>query len=325
MFEFGKVFQDLEILAIPTRTSFRGITTREVAIFRGGAGWSEFAPFIEYESREAKSWMQAALEAAYKPWPELKRGEIEINATLPRVSADRVPEILKRFPGARTIKIKVEDFEVDSDLIEAALDFNPDARIRLDVNGGWDLKQALLNLYNYHLRFGNVFEYIEQPVIELADLQVLKGEIPMKIAVDESIRKALDSDLSVLKDCADIAIIKWAPGGGFENTKKLIKEIGLPVVISSALDTGIGISHGLALAASQEKLDYACGLGTTSLFESDICRSQNLMVDGKLKVIRANPDQELIEKYRASADRRLWWEERITRVIAMGDFDEYRN
>jgi len=325
MFELGKVFQDLEILAIPTRTSFRGITTREVAIFRGSAGWSEFAPFVEYEASEAKSWMQAALEAAYKPWPELKRAEIEINATLPRVSADRVPEILKRFPGAKSIKIKVDDFEVDSDLVEAALDFNPEVKIRLDVNGGWDLKQALLNLYNYHLRFGNVFEYIEQPVFELTDLKLLKSEIPMKIAVDESIRKALNSDLSVLKDCADVAIIKWAPGGGFENTKKLIKEIGLPVVISSALDTGIGISHGLALAASQETLDYACGLGTISLFESDICLAENAMKDGKLKVNRAIPDEILVEKYRASADRRLWWEERITKVIANGGFDEYFN
>ena len=325
MFELGKVFQDLEILAIPTRTSFRGITSREVAIFRGSSGWSEFAPFIEYEAPEAKSWMQAALEAAYKPWPELRRDEIEINATLPRVTADRVPEILKRFPGVKTIKIKVDDFEVDSNLVEAALDLNPDAKIRLDVNGGWDLKQALLNLYNYHLRFGSVFEYIEQPVFELADLKVLKSEIPMKIAVDESIRKALDSDLSVLKDCADVAIIKWAPGGGFANTKKLIKEIGLPVVISSALDTGIGISHGLALAASQESLEYACGLGTISLFESDICQTQNVMTDGKLKVIRAIPDQSLVEKYRASADRRLWWEERITKVISMGGFDEYLN
>jgi O-succinylbenzoate synthase len=325
MFELGKVFQDLEILAIPTRTSFRGITTREVAVFRGSEGWSEFAPFIEYDALESKSWMKAALEAAYKPWPILKRQKIQINATLPKVSVDRVPEILKRFPGAKTIKIKVDDFESDADLVEAALDFNPEAKIRLDVNGGWDLKSALLNLYNYHLRFGNVFEYIEQPVLELADLKELKREIPMKIAVDESIRKALDTDLSVLKECADVAIIKWAPGGGFENTTKLINQIGLPVVISSALDTGIGISHGLALAAAQENLDYACGLATLSLLESDICDPQLVVNEGEIEVRRMVPDQSLVEKYRANADRRLWWEERISNVIAIGGFDEYFN
>ena len=263
MWHLDEIFNDLTVVAIPTRTSFRGVTIREAALFRGAAGWSEFSPFIEYSDDEAEQWLYAALEGANTPWLELKRSSVGINATLPKVEIDRVPEILNRFPGAKTVKIKVDDFESDCELVEAALDFNPDFKIRLDVNGGWSLETALLNLYNYYLRFGKVFEYIEQPCMEIADLKELKKEIPMKIAIDESIRKALTSDFSSAKEFADIAIIKWAPSGGISRAKKLIEKIGLPVVVSSALDTGIGISHGLALAASQSVLNFDCGLATT--------------------------------------------------------------
>ena len=175
MWHLDEIFNDLTVVAIPTRTNFRGVTIREAALFRGAAGWSEFSPFVEYSDVEAEQWLYAALEGANIPWPELKRSSIGINATLPKVEIDRVPEILKRFPGAKTVKIKVDDFENDCELVEAALDFNPDFKIRLDVNGGWGLETALLNLYNYYLRFGKVFEYIEQPCLEIADLKELKA------------------------------------------------------------------------------------------------------------------------------------------------------
>jgi O-succinylbenzoate synthase len=318
MWHLDKIFNDLTVVAIPTRTNFRGVTIREAALFRGAAGWSEFSPFIEYSDVEAEQWLFAALEGANTPWPELKRSSIGVNATLPKVEIDRVPEILNRFPGAKTVKIKVDDFENDCELVEAALDFNPDFKIRLDVNGGWSLETALLNLYNYYLRFGKVFEYIEQPCLEIADLIELKKEIPMKIAIDESIRKALTSDFSGANEFADIAIIKWAPSGGITRAKKLIEKIGLPAVISSALDTGIGISHGLALAASQNTLDFDCGLATTSLLESDVITPPLEITAGTIAVNRSSPDEKLVAKYLASADRRLWWQNRIERIWESG-------
>ena len=162
------------------------------------------------------------------------------------------------------------------------MDYNPEAKIRLDINGGWDLKNALLNLHDFHLRFGPIFEYIEQPCIEQSDLKKLKAEIPMKIAVDESIRKSLDSDFSNLKECADIAILKWQPVGGIENAISLAHEIGLKVVISSALETGIGLSHGLALASTLD-VNLSCGLATATLLESDI-----VMEDLSIKIGRAH-------------------------------------
>ena len=318
MWHLEKIFNDLTVVAIPTRTNFRGVTTREAALFRGAAGWSEFSPFIEYSDVEAEQWLYAALEGANTPWPELKRRSIGINATLPKVEIDRVPEILNRFPGAMTVKIKIDDFENDCELVEAALDFNPDFKIRLDVNGGWSLETALLNLYNYYLRFGKVFEYIEQPCLEIADLKELKKEIPMKIAIDESIRKALTSDFSGAKEFADIAIIKWAPSGGITRANKVIEKIGLPAVISSALDTGIGISHGLALAASQSDLSFDCGLATSSLLESDVITPPLEITAGTIAVQRTSLDEKLAAKYLASADRRLWWQNRIERIWESG-------
>ena len=318
MWHLDKIFSDLTIVAIPTRTNFRGVTVREAALFHGPAGWSEFSPFVEYSDSEAEVWLEAALEGAYRPWPKLARDVIGINATLPKVEIDRVPEILNRFPGAKTVKIKIDDFENDSELVEAALDFNPDYKIRLDVNGGWSLETALLNLYNYYLRFGKVFEYIEQPCLEIADLMELKKEIPMKIAVDESIRKALTSDFAGAKDFADVAIIKWAPSGGITRANKLIEKIGLPAVISSALDTGIGISHGLALAASQNQLAFDCGLATVSLLESDVVAPPIEITAGTISVARRTPDEKLVAKYTASAERRLWWQNRIERIWESG-------
>ena len=318
MWHLDEIFKDLIVVAIPTRTNFRGVNFREVALFRGPAGWSEFAPFIEYSDTESEAWLAAALEGAYVPWPKLKRNSIGINATLPKVNIDRVPEILNRFPGAKTVKIKIDDFENDSGLVEAALDFNPEFKVRLDVNGGWNLETALLNLYNYYLRFGKVFEYIEQPCLVISDLVKLKSEIPMKIAIDESIRKALSSDFSDATTFADIAIIKWAPSGGMTNANKLIAKIGLPAVISSALDTGIGISHGLALAANQDELNFDCGLATLSLLESDVVNPPLEVVNGEILVNRTAPDEKLIAKYLATSDRRIWWQNRIERIWESG-------
>jgi O-succinylbenzoate synthase len=314
MWQLAEVFRDLTVVAIPTRTSFRGINFREAALFQGPAGWSEFSPFLEYGEKASEPWLGAALEGAYKPWDDLVRSEIAINATLPRVEISRVNEILSRFPGAKTVKIKVNDFIEDSELVEAALDFNPDFKVRLDVNGGWNLEEALLNLYNYNLRFGNVFEYIEQPTLEISDLKKLKREVPMKIAIDESIRMALDSGFDEVSEFADVAIIKWAPSGGAMRAKELINKIGLPVVISSALDTGVGISHGLALAASLPELNFDCGLATLSLLESDVIKTGLEISAGTIKVTRPLPAQELLEKYSAPKERRIWWQERIESI-----------
>ncbi len=309
-----QVITDLHILSIPLKHQFRGIDYREVALFRGPQGWSEFSPFLEYETVEASHWLKAAVLAAHQPWPTQFRTKVQVNATLPQVNVEEVPGVLANYPGCTAIKIKVDGFEDGAELIEAALNEIPDAKIRLDVNGGWSLEAALLHLYDYNLRFGNIFEYIEQPCASSSELAKLKREMPFKIAVDEAIRKNLNTDLHELSEIADVAILKWAPVGGMESAHEIASRIGLPVVISSALDTGIGISHSLALAGSFQRLDYACGLGTTSLFVEDICAPSSLVQDGALTIERRNPIPELLVKYQANTSRIEWWRNRIANI-----------
>jgi len=310
-----KYCPDLRVLSIPLRNTFRGITIREVAIFRGSAGWSEFSPFLEYDDVEASTWMEAALEAANTPWPALFCDRVEVNATLPIVEVDQVAGILERFPGTTTVKIKVNDFESGAKVVEEVLNINPEMKIRLDVNGGWDSDIAISNLLEYHLRFGSVFDYVEQPCRTLAELRLVKAEVPIRIAADESIRKNLDSDFSNLAAYADVAILKWQPLGGFKRAHEIAAEIGLPVVISSALETGIGISHGLALAASFSSAPLASGLGTVALFEGDICEPAVLPQDGYIEVKRREPD--LLERYLAAPERAEHWKRRIVRVLEL--------
>ena len=308
-----KYCPELQVLAIPLRNKFRGITIREVAIFRGEHGWSEFSPFLEYEDEESATWLQAALEAANEPWPVLYRDRVSINATLPIILPAQVPEILRRFPGSTTVKIKVNDFESGSQVLDEVLNLYPQMRIRLDVNARWNAPQAVTNLLAYHQRFGDVFDYVEQPVKTLDELAIIKRQVPIRIAVDESIRKYLDADFTKFADYAHIAILKWQPLGGFAAAHKIADEINLPIVVSSALETGIGISHGIALAASFADVSLACGLGTVALFEDDICRPPTLVEDGFIEVKRREPNS--FERYLAPEERAEFWRQRILRAL----------
>ncbi len=312
---FADYFSDLSILSIPLRNKFRGIITREVAIFRGSQGWSEFSPFLEYDDAESVAWMEAALEAANTPWLHLFREKVAINATLPIVDPAEVKRVLDRFPGSTTVKMKVNDFEQGALVLEEVLNINPAMKIRLDVNGGWDEATAISNLLEYHLRFGNVFDYVEQPCNSLDELSRVKSETPIRIAADESIRKNLGSDFEEFSKYADIAILKWQPLGGIKAAHKIAEQIGLPVVVSSALETGIGISHGLALAASFGGSDFACGLGTVALFEGDICNPATVVSNGYLDVKRREPVD--YERYLAAPDRIDYWQQRILRVLEL--------
>jgi len=310
-----KYCPELQIVSIPLRRKFRGIMQREVAIFKGPEGWSEFGPFLEYDDNESASWMKAALEAAHEPWPTLHRTKVAINATIPLISSVEVPEVLSSFPGTGTAKVKVDDFENGALVVESILEINPDMKIRLDVNAGWSAELAIRNLDWYYKRFGRCIEYVEQPCKSLSELAEVKKHSSIAIAADESIRKNLTVDFTEFSRYADIAIIKWQPIGGFKAAHALAERIGLPVVISSALETGIGISHGLALAASFASDDRACGLGTVALFKGDMCNPPVLSDGGYIDVKRREPD--LHSKYLADQDRTLYWKERIVRVLGI--------
>ena len=307
---------ELKVVSIPVKNNFRSVKNREIALFQGPEGWSEFSPFLEYSSAESAVWLKAAIEAATKPAPKPIRDLVEVNATLPNVKAQEVSSILKGFQGCSTVKIKINDFLNDHLILQEVLKVMPKAKFRLDINGGWQLEEAVANLANYEQEFPGQIDYIEQPCIDLADIKSLRGKVNLKIAVDESIRKFLSSDLTKINEVADIAIIKWAPSGGITEALEIIEKIKLPVVISSALESSVGISHGVALASVVPNLYGACGLGTLSLLEGDVTSKPLIAEDGFIKHRKITPD--LIEQFKADPTRVIWWQDRVNEIFDRG-------
>ena len=84
----------------------------------------------------------------------------------------------------------------------------------------------------------------------------------------------------------------------------------------SALDSAVGISYGLQLAASLPSLDYACGLATGQLLSADIAELP--LSNGQLEVKALSPDADLLAKYAVPGERLTWWKERTKRAFYAG-------
>lgn len=312
-------FTDIAILALPLRTRFRQIQTREVAIFRGER-WAEFSPFLEYSDQEASQWLRAALSWANDPLPGLKRKSINVNATLPSVPIEQISSTLSSFGNFKTVKIKVADTkELSEDLarVRKVRELFPDVKIRLDANGALDVDSALFMANQLKTL---ALEYFEQPVATIPELKQLRQElavrgIDLKIAADESIRRAEDPLRVAQENAADIAVIKVQPLGGIDRALRIAEESGLEIVVSSALESSIGIAQGLHLAGALPELKYDCGLATAALLAADVTSEPLLPINGAIEIREVEPDQELIEKYAASEDRRQWWLDRIERCL----------
>jgi O-succinylbenzoate synthase len=317
----GKI-TDIAILALPMRTPFRQIQTREIAIFRGQR-WAEFSPFVEYDDAESSQWLKAALSWANDPLPQLHRKSIGVNATLPAVANSEIERVLEPFGAFRTLKIKVAEkgsaVEEDLERIKQVRKLYPDVRIRLDANGGFSVDTAL-ELAEKTQEIG--LEYFEQPVASISELKHLRQElieknIELKIAADESIRKASDPLMVAREQAADIAVLKMQPLGGIASALRIAKESGLEIVVSSALESSIGISQGLYLAGALPELNYDCGLATAALLAADVTVKQLLPVNGQLDIREVEPTDELIDKYSANGERKDWWLRRIERCWSL--------
>jgi o-succinylbenzoate synthase len=301
------VLDRVYVVALPMRVRFRGITTRELALIDGPAGWGEFGAFLEYGDTEAAHWLAAALDSAYRTPPSPRRMRIDVNATVPAVDAAQVPEILARFPGARTAKVKVAEpgQTLDDDVarVEAVRDLVP--TVRVDANGAWTVDQATAAAAAL-----GPLEYLEQPCATIEELAELRRRVDVPVAADESIRKAGDPLAVVRAGAADIAVLKVAPLGGISAMLKIAAQIDIPVVVSSALDSAVGIAVGLAAAAALPNLYHACGLGTGRLFAEDVAEPV-APVDGYLPVGPVTPDPARLQALAAPAQRRQWWIDRI--------------
>lgn len=307
-------------VVIPLRTRFRGVAEREALLLRGPLGWAEFNPFLEYGDEEAARWLLGAFEAGWWGWPAPVRDQVPVNATVPAVPADEVAGILGRFDGCTTAKVKVAEpgqtLQDDVDRVAATRDaLGGGGQVRIDANCGWSQEEAVEALTALG-RFG--LEYAEQPCETVEDLARVRVDLARRgvdvpIAADESIRKAEDPMKVKQQGAADLIVVKAPPLGGVGAALRVIAEVGLPAVISSALDTSVGIRAGVALAAALPDLQHACGLGTARLYGGDVTPEPLVAAGGYIPVREVQVDESLLEKWAASAERRDWWLERLRR------------
>jgi O-succinylbenzoate synthase len=296
----------LRVVALPMKTKFRGIQTREVALIQGEFGWGEFSPFLEYDDAESAPWLASAIEAATQPKPELYRAEVSVNGTIPSLNdVQDLERIIDSFPGVKTFKVKVgSDVSEDLQRLDLIRNIRPDAVIRIDVNGLWSVDEAEVFLNSV----GEI-EYVEQPCATIKELRELKKRVDVKIVGDEVLRKAKDPFNVDLTGAIDFLMLKVQPLGGINRAHKLAEHHNLPVVVSSALESAVGINYGLILAASFEDMNFDCGLGTGSLMAKNVADLP--IVDGKIAIADVVPNFDGLD---VSADRYEWWKNRIMRT-----------
>lgn len=307
------ILGSLRVVELATKTDFRSVTAREIALFEGPMGWGEFSPFLEYGYAESVPWLISAIEAAFVQTPPRFRDEIEVNATLPAMdSPSEIAEILNSFDGATVVKIKVGGaLQADLDRIAYVRELRPNARIRIDVNGLWSVNQAV----EFLDQVGEI-EYVEQPCSTIEELRELKRRTSVKITGDEIIRKAKDPFNIDLAGAVDIVMLKVAPLGGITRAIEIANHHQLPVVVSSALESAVGISYGLKLAGALAHLDFACGLGTGALLAVDIAHLP--IVNGKIQISEVIPDISALTKLAVSNERLNWWKNRIRMTWSAG-------
>jgi len=310
-----QLLDTLRVIALPMKTKFRGISVREVALIKGSYGWGEFSPFLEYDDAESAPWLASAIEAASTPKPELYRSSVAVNGTITATNDKKViDDLITSYSGVETYKVKVGD-NLGEDIVRLARirSLGRKVNIRIDVNGLWSVEQALTNLYAFYENVGP-FEYVEQPCATLDELRELKSKIriPLKIAVDEVIRKSPDPFALDLQGAADIVMLKVQPLGGIKRAHAIAEHHKLPIVVSSALESAVGIKYGLELAASFKEMNFDCGLGTGSLLAADV--AQLPIVDGKIEISEFEPQLDGLD---VASDRFEWWKNRIMRTAEL--------
>jgi len=303
------LLETLRVVTLPTTTNFRGVTVREVALIHGEYGWGEFSPFLEYDDAESAPWLACAIEAATQPKPQLYRTHVSINGTIPALNdLEELEKMIDSFPGVKTFKVKVgTDVSEDLHRLELVRTLRPNATIRVDVNGLWSVDEA----EKFINSIGDV-EYVEQPCATIEELRELKKRVDVKIVGDEVLRKAKDPFTVDLSGAVDYLMLKVQPLGGVKRAHKLAEHHNLPVVVSSALESAVGINYGLILGASFEDMRFDCGLGTGSLLAKNVAELP--IVDGKIAISDVIPNFDGLE---VSADRFKWWKNRIMRTAEL--------
>jgi O-succinylbenzoate synthase len=304
-----QLLNTLRVIALPMKTNFRGISVREVALIKGSHGWGEFSPFLEYDDAESAPWLASAIEAATTPQPQLYRSSVAVNGTIPALNdpAD-LARMVDSFPGVNTFKVKVgNDLAEDLARVNVIRQVQPQAKIRIDVNGLWSVDQA-----EEFLTLVGQIEYVEQPCATIEELRELKSRTSVRIVGDEILRKAPNPFEIDLTGAIDYLMLKVQPLGGIKRAHALAEHHKLPVIVSSALESAVGINHGLMLAASFKEMNFDCGLGTGSLLAADVAHLP--IVDGKIEISQFEPQLDGLD---VAPDRFDWWKNRIMRTVEL--------
>lgn len=308
------------VFDIAMRVRFRGQDRRRGVLLEGPAGWGEFSPFPEYDAQVSSRWLAAAREAAMTGWPAPRRSSIPVNTTVPAVDPERARDLVVA-SGCRTAKVKVAEpgqtLADDIARVEAVRDaLGSSGALRIDANAAWDVDAATTALRELS-RFD--LEYAEQPVPTLEDMAVLRRRVDVRLAADESVRTAADPLRVAGLEAADVVVLKVQPLGGVRRCLAVAEACGLPVVVSSAVETSVGIAAGVALAAALPELPYACGLGTVTLLDGDVCSDPLVPSDGELPVREVVPDLALLAAHSADAMTCEHWLERMMSAQAVLD------
>ncbi len=296
---------ELRPFRVPMRRRFRGVTERTGVLLHGPAGWGEFSPFPEYGPAYASRWLAAALAAATSDFPAPVRHRVPVNTTIPAVDPATAYE-LAAGAGCRTAKVKVaeagQDLAADVERVAAVRDaLGPDGRIRIDANAVWDVETAVLAITRLDRAAGGL-EYVEQPCRTLSELRVVRGRVAVPLAADESVRTAEDPRRIAGLDAVDVIVVKVQPLGGVTRALEVIAAAGLPAVVSSALETSVGLAAGVALAAALPELPYDCGLGTATLLRSEVTDRPLLPQDGHVETRRIAPERALLDQHTPDPD-----------------------
>jgi O-succinylbenzoate synthase len=277
---------------VPELTEHRlRIGDRDVTLLQGPAGWGECSPLPGYPS-DPVSCRAAAEEAALVGFPPPVRDAIPVNAL---VDGPFLVQEVRRFPA---VKVKVRD-AAGVALVAAVRDaVGPATPIRVDANGAWDVDLAVemvARLARYDV------EFVEQPVAGIDDLARVRRAVDIPIAADECIRSLADARALRAADAADLVVLKQQPLGGVRAALQVYEAAGVPAVVTSMMETSVGIAAGVALAAALPELPYACGLATLGALPGDVTHEPLAPVDGVITVRAVAPDPDLLDRYRWSA------------------------
>lgn len=328
------LIDNAHVVSIPLKQEFRGLSNRETMIFEGDNGPAEWAAFTEYDDLEAAWWLASAIEQGFAtdlpPIPGHIKN-IRINGIIPAVDVSGLQALTKKFQGVNSIKVKVaepgqttiDDLARISKIRELV---GPDVALRLDANGAWEVAEAERNLFMFQ---GFGIDYVEQPVKTLDEMAKLRKRLTgtgIRIAADESLRKGGSIHDIINADAANVVIVKVSPLGGISRCLEIAREaqsVDIGVVVSSGLETSVGIAHAArlqAVLAGTYNANEDAGLGTLTLFQGDVVTQPLTHVGGAIPVTPPVLDPRKLKRYKADEERTKWWQERLRRVYdRLGD------